>query len=82
MSNIICITLTVDEYEVIRLIDLEQLNHAQAAERMNISGLHRKRQTPCCVRRQLQSLLRRCPRQAMQKTGPGYGMKIRKEMIL
>lgn len=31
------VVLTVDEYEAIRLIDLEQLSHAQAAERMNIS---------------------------------------------
>lgn len=31
------ITLTVDEYEVIRLVDLEQLTHSQAAEMMNIS---------------------------------------------
>lgn len=37
VSNTTCITLTVDEYEVIRLVDLEQLNHAQAAEKMNIS---------------------------------------------
>ena len=37
VSNNTCITLTVDEYEVIRLVDLEQLNHAQAAEKMNIS---------------------------------------------
>ncbi|MGN0696401.1 MAG: DUF134 domain-containing protein [Oscillospiraceae bacterium] len=31
------VTLTVDEYEVIRLVDLEQLTHLQAAEQMNIS---------------------------------------------
>ena len=31
------VTLTVDEYEVIRLIDLEQLTHSQAAEQMDIS---------------------------------------------
>ena len=37
IPNNTCITLTVDEYEVIRLVDLEQLNHAQAAEKMNIS---------------------------------------------
>ena len=37
IPNNTCITLTVDEYEVIRLVDLEQLNHAQAAEQMNIS---------------------------------------------
>lgn len=37
ISNNTYITLTVDEYEVIRLVDLEQLNHAQAAEKMNIS---------------------------------------------
>lgn len=37
VPNNTCITLTVDEYEVIRLVDLEQLNHAQAAEKMNIS---------------------------------------------
>lgn len=37
IPNNAIVTLTVDEYEVIRLIDLEQLNHAQAAERMNIS---------------------------------------------
>ena len=38
IPNNTCITLTVDEYEVIRLVDLEQLNHAQAAEKMNISA--------------------------------------------
>lgn len=32
-----CVTLSVDEYEVIRLIDLNRLTHAQAAEKMNIS---------------------------------------------
>lgn len=37
IANSSCVTLTVDEYEVIRLIDLEQLTHAQAAEQMNIS---------------------------------------------
>lgn len=37
IPNNTCITLTVDEYEVIRLVDLEQLNHAQAAEQINIS---------------------------------------------
>ncbi|MGN1340392.1 MAG: DUF134 domain-containing protein [Oscillospiraceae bacterium] len=37
IANSGCVTLTVDEYEVIRLIDLEQLTHAQAAEQMNIS---------------------------------------------
>ena len=31
------ITLTVDEYEVIRLIDLEKLTHEQCAKRMDIS---------------------------------------------
>lgn len=31
------ITLTVDEYEVIRLIDLEKLTHAQASKQMDIS---------------------------------------------
>lgn len=31
------VTLTVDEYEVVRLVDLDQLTHAQAAERMEIS---------------------------------------------
>lgn len=31
------VTLTVDEYEVIRLVDLEQLTHSQAAQQMNIS---------------------------------------------
>lgn len=39
-EGIICgekITLTLDEYEVIRLIDLEKLTHEQAAKQMNIS---------------------------------------------
>ena len=31
------VTLTVDEYEVIRLVDLEKLTHSQAAELMEIS---------------------------------------------
>ena len=31
------VTLTVDEFEVIRLVDLEQLTHSQAAVRMEIS---------------------------------------------
>lgn len=31
------VVLSIDEYEVIRLIDLEQLTHAQAAQRMDIS---------------------------------------------
>lgn len=31
------IVLTVDEYEVIRLVDLQQLTHAQAAQQMDIS---------------------------------------------
>ena len=33
----VSITLTVDEYEVIRLIDLEKLTHEQCAKRMDIS---------------------------------------------
>lgn len=37
ISNNTCVVLTIDEYEIIRLVDLEQLSHAQAAERMNIS---------------------------------------------
>lgn len=31
------VTLTVDEYHVIRLVDLEQMTHAEAARRMDIS---------------------------------------------
>ena len=31
------ITMTVDEYEVIRLVDLEKCTHEQCAERMGIS---------------------------------------------
>ena len=31
------VTLAVDEYEVIRLIDLEKLTHEQCAKRMDIS---------------------------------------------
>ena len=31
------VILTVDEFEVIRLVDLEQLTHSQAAVRMEIS---------------------------------------------
>lgn len=31
------ITMTVDEYEVIRLVDLEKYTHEQCAERMGIS---------------------------------------------
>ena len=31
------VTLTVDEYEVVRLVDLEKLTHSQAAELMEIS---------------------------------------------
>ncbi|MGN0605774.1 MAG: DUF134 domain-containing protein [Oscillospiraceae bacterium] len=37
IPNNIIVTLTVDEYEVIRLIDLLQLTHLQAAKQMNIS---------------------------------------------
>ncbi len=32
-----CVELTVDEYEAIRLADLEHLYHEEAAERMNVS---------------------------------------------
>ena len=31
------ITMTVDEYEVIRLVDLEKYTHEQCAERLGIS---------------------------------------------
>jgi predicted DNA-binding protein (UPF0251 family) len=32
-----CIVMTVDEYETIRLIDLEGLNQEECAERMNVA---------------------------------------------
>lgn len=37
IANSECVKLTVDEYEIIRLVDLNQLTHAQAAEQMDIS---------------------------------------------
>lgn len=37
IANSEYVTLTVDEYEIIRLVDLNQLTHAQAAAQMEIS---------------------------------------------